>query len=181
MSEFALPATGQSGCRRTMHEQGGLAGCWPRSRHGWEELVTDGIDGPSGADGQSGRKDEGRPFSTMTVGNSAGDRADWIVDDLLSAEERTDPAPGRDAQALTRPIRQSPWATRRMGSPRPVTPESNVTQPLPARMLRAAPHVQTAGSGKSAAARTEMLRVLPPKPPAAVQPGTLAPPPAPCL
>src|SRR5437667_123038 len=82
---------GQPGRRRTVHEQGGLAGCWPRSRHGREEFVTDVIDGPSGANGQPGRKDERESFSTMTVGNS----------------------PGRDAQALT-PTISRPWATRQM-------------------------------------------------------------------
>ena len=32
--------------------------------------MTDVIDGPSGANGQPGRKDERESFSTMTVGNS---------------------------------------------------------------------------------------------------------------
>src|SRR5438552_14927787 len=95
------PRSGQPGRRRTVHEQGGLAGCWPRSRHGREEPVTDVIDGSSAANGQPGRKDERESFSTMAVGNS----------------------PDRDAQALT-PTIGRPWATRQMGSPRPVTPES---------------------------------------------------------
>ena len=143
--------------------------------------MTDVIDEPSGADGQPGRKDKRESFSTMTVGNSSG----------------------RDAQALT-PTIGRPWATRQMGSPRPVTPESvapaaeaapsrevttapcdsaaevdpasaNATQPLPVRMLRAAPHLQAAGPGKSPEARTEMLRVVPRTAPTPVQHETLAP------
>jgi cellulose synthase (UDP-forming) len=143
--------------------------------------VTDVIDGPSGANGQPGRKDERESFSTMMAGNS----------------------PGRDAHALT-PTIGRPWATRQMGSPRPVTPESvapaaetapsrevtttasdsaatadpasaNATRPLPARMVRAAPHLRATGSGKSPEARTEMLRVVPRTAPTAVQHETLAP------
>lgn len=166
--------------------------------------MTDVIDGSTGANARATRKDEGESFSTVTVGKPEVDHADSILDDLLSADEQPDSAGSRDAQSLTLPIRRPPWASRRMGSPRPVTPETpapaaeaaprpgvaaatkaaaaaagqadaSATQPLPASMLRAAPHLRAPGSGNSPAARTEMLRVLPPKTPAPVRPGTVAP------
>src|SRR5206468_7490437 len=96
-----------------------------------------------------------------TVGKPEVDHAGWILDDIMSADEQPGSAGSRGAHALTQPVRLPTWATRRMGSSRPVTAES-AAEPPP-------------GSGTSPAARTEMLRVLPPKPPTAAQSGTAAP------
>ena len=147
--------------------------------------MTDVIDGSSGANAQATRKDEGESFSAVTIGNPDVQQVSRILDDVLSADQHPGPADGRDAQALTPTIRPT-WASRRMGSPRPVTPETAggqadaaATQPLPASMLRAAPHLRAAGPGTSAAAQTEMLRVLPPRPPAAAPSSRTAAPPGP--
>ena len=148
--------------------------------------MTDVIDGSSGGNARATRKEEGASPSAVTIGNPDVRQLSRILDDALSADQHPVPADDRDGQALTRPIRQPAWASRRMGSPRPVTPETArgqadaaTTQPLPTSMLRAAPHLRTAGPGTSPAAQTEMLRVLPPRPPATAPSSRTAAPPGP--
>jgi cellulose synthase (UDP-forming) len=161
--------------------------------------VTDVEDGPQSANAGAARQDERESFSTATVGKPEVNHPGWVSDDLLSAGGQSGSADRPDAEALTLSIRPPAWASRRMGSSRPITPESaapatetaprreaprapvaktsgGVTQPLPTRMLRVATTPQAPGADKSTTARTEMLRVLPPKAPTAAQPEPLAPP-----
>src|SRR5882762_4739134 len=83
-----------------MHTSKGT-GRWPRSRHGREECVTYVVDGPQGANARAARKDEGESFSTVTVGKPEVDRAGWILDDILSADEQPGSDGSRGTQALT--------------------------------------------------------------------------------
>ena len=53
--------------------------------------MTDVIDGPSGANGQPGRKDERESFSTMTVGNSPGRDAQAAPDAVVNPDQQSDP------------------------------------------------------------------------------------------
>ncbi len=120
--------------------------------------MTDVIDGPPGANAHAAQKDDGESFSIMTVGNSEVDRAGWILDELLSAEDQADPATGSARRALQEPaqdatllFRRPARASRRLGSPAPVTPapvtpapftaaeapqDIDQTQPMPISMLR---------------------------------------------
>ena len=86
--------------------------------------MTDVVDGPRGANAGAARKDEEESFSTVTVGNPEVDHPGWVLDDLLSAGGQSGSADNPDAQALTQPVRLPAWASRRMGSSRPVTAES---------------------------------------------------------
>jgi cellulose synthase (UDP-forming) len=138
--------------------------------------VTDVVDGPRDADTRAVDKGEGESFSTVTVGKPEVEHVGWILDDLLSADEQAGSAGNRDTQDLPQPISRPAWASRRMGSPRPVTapmtapPTAPVTAPPTTE-----PAVTQPRPAGSPAARTEMLRVLPPRPPGDGPGGTAAP------
>ena len=139
--------------------------------------MTDVVDGPQGANAGAARQDEGESFSRATAGKPEVGHPGWVLDDLLSAGGQSGPADNPDVQALTLSIGRPAWASRPMGSSRPITPESAApaTQTTPRREAPRAP-VAKASGGVTQPLPTRMLRVLPPKAPAAAQPEPLAPP-----
>jgi cellulose synthase (UDP-forming) len=142
--------------------------------------VTDVVNGRLGPDAAETRKNATESFPVMRVENSDANRDGWVLDDLLESGERSAPDARPAAQALTLPIPQPAWTSRRMGSAVPATPvraaaptftrapETRAPTWTPSPAWTPAP-AQAPGEDAPRERRTALLRAVPAEAPSAVR------------